>query len=133
MERRTFNITDWVIKVPVPTSPCCTDPPTYQEVTRAVNRCKAKASPCPLDQISVIVLKRCPYLRTVLHKLIVACWESGTLPDCWKNGFSILIYKKGDVNDPSNFRPITLQPALCKVFASILRDRLYKFVDQNNY
>ena len=112
MERKKFNIPDWMTKVPALTSPCCTDPPSYQEVTRAVNPSTAKASPCPLDQISITVLKRCPYLRTVLHKLIVAYWESGTLPDCWKNGFSILIYKKGDVNDSSYFRPITLQPAL---------------------
>ena len=31
---------------------------------------KSSASPCPLDQVSIIVLKKCPYLRTYLWKII---------------------------------------------------------------
>ena len=31
---------------------------------------KPSGSPCPLDQISVISLKRCPYLRTYLTEII---------------------------------------------------------------
>ena len=77
---RKFVMPDWIPSLPTPTHPCLTTPPTYAEVTRAINKSKSKASPCPLDQISVIVLKRCPILRTILHKLITECWNLGSIP-----------------------------------------------------
>ena len=79
------------------------------------------------------MLKRCPILRTILHKIIMECWRTSTIPSCWKRGLSILIYKKNDPADPSNFRPITLQPVLYKVLASIIRNRIYSFLEKNNF
>jgi hypothetical protein len=55
------------------------------------------------------------------------------IPDCWKGGATILIYKKGDTSDPANFRPITLQPIWYKIFASVLNVKLYAFLSDNNY
>ena len=130
---KLFKIPHWIPSLPPPSSVYNTEPPTYQEVTRAINKCKAKSCPCPLDQISVIMLKRCPQLRTVLHKLIVACWQKSCIPTCWKRGLTVLIYKKGDSNDPANFRPITLQPVMYKILSSVMRNRLFTFVDNNNY
>ena len=99
----------------------------------AIRKARAKGSPCPLDMISVIVLKRCPILRTILHKLIVACWEQKAIPTCWKRGFTVQIYKKGDTNEPSNFRPITLQPVLYKIYSAVIRNRIYMYLENNNY
>ena len=50
-----------------------------------------------------------------------------------KKAVSILIHKKGDSDKPENFRPITLEPVLLKVFTSLLRDRIYGFLQENNY
>ena len=94
---------------------------------------KASGSPCPLDQVSVICLKRCPYLRTYLTAIVVEIWKSGHIPVTWKKAFSILIHKKGESDKPKNFRPITLEPVLLKVFTSLLRDRIYGFLQENNY
>ena len=80
--------------------------PTYQEVTRVIRRMKAGKSPCPLDQVSVIVLKRCPYLRTLLTSIIEKVWQTKRIPSAWKAATTILIHKKGEANDPANFRPI---------------------------
>ena len=68
--------------------------PTYNEVAKAINRSKTGASPSPIDQLSCIMLKRCPILRTLLGKIIAECWNKCTVPDCWKRGSTILIYKK---------------------------------------
>ena len=70
---------------------------------------KTSGSPSPLDQISIICFKRCPYLRTYLTELMQAAWLSGTVPDKSKKACTILIHKKDDPNLPENFRPITLQ------------------------
>ena len=130
---KRFLFPDWIHRLKEPLNPCSIGAPTYQDVARAVRKTKAKGSPCPLDMISVIVLKRCPILRTILHKLIVACWETKTIPSCWKQGFTIQIFKKGDTNEPSNFRPITLQTVLYKIYAAVIRNRLYSYLEDNEY
>jgi len=55
------------------------------------------------------------------------------MPQFWKQSFPILIYKKGDIDDPENFRPITLQPVLYKIYAATLCHRLFDFIKYNNY
>ena len=41
--------------------------------------------------------------------------------------------QKGSPSDPSNFRPITLEPVLSKVFTSLIRNRIFTFVLDNNF
>ena len=77
---RTFNIPSWIPKFNSPTSPFNLDPPTYNEITNVTRKMKPSGSPCPLDQISVICLKRCPYLRTYLIEFIQTSWSSGPIP-----------------------------------------------------
>ena len=77
---------------------------------------KASGSPCPLDQVSVICLKRCPYLRLYLTAIVVEIWKSGHIPVVWIKAVSILIHKKGDSDKPENFRPITLGTRFAKSF-----------------
>ena len=90
-------------------------------------------SPCPLDQISVICLKRCPYLRTYLTEIIHVSWSSGIVPSEWKKACTILIHKKDVTDNPANFRPITLESVPLKVFTSCLRNKIFAFLSENNY
>ncbi|CAB4011028.1 Hypothetical predicted protein [Paramuricea clavata] len=94
---------------------------------------KLSGSPCPLDQLSIICFKRCPYLRTYLSELIHEVWLSGTVPNEWKKAGTILIHKKGNTDDPSNFRPITLESIPLKVFTPCLRNAIYSFLASNNF
>ena len=94
---------------------------------------KPSGSPCPLDHISVICLKRCPYLRTYFTEIIHAAWSSGTVPSEWKNACTILIHKKEETDNPANFRPTTLQSVPLKVFTSCLRNKMFTFLVENNY
>ena len=74
-------------------------PPTYKEIMKIIMKMKSSGSPYPLDQISEIILKRCPIRRTYV-------WKNKYFPTKWKNGITVLIYKKQDptlANDPANF------------------------------
>ena len=92
---------------------------------------KASGSPCPLDQISIICFKRCPFLRTVITRIFRIIWTSGHIPHEWKKACTILVHKKGNSDDPANFRPITLETVPLKIFTSCLRDSFYSFLTQN--
>ena len=94
---------------------------------------KSSGSPCPLDQISIISFKRCPYLRSYITEIIKVVWSSGTLPNDWKKACTVLAHKKGDSNDPGNFRPITLESIPLKIFTSALRNSIFDFLRSNNF
>ena len=130
---RLFNIPSWIPKLSDPEVQFNLDPPTYQQITNVIRKMKSSGSPCPLDQLSIICFKRCPYLRTYLSELIQEIWLSGTVPNEWKKACTILIHKKGNTDDPSNFRPITLESIPLKVFTSCLRNAIYSFLASNNF
>ena len=69
-------------------------PPTYAEVTNVIMKMKSSASPCPLDQISVIVFKKCLVLCSRLTNILQTACTEKTFPYLWNSG--VLAYKKGD-------------------------------------
>ena len=81
----------------------------------------------------MICFKRCPYLRTVITEIIAVVWKSGRVPSAWKRACTILVHKKGDHDDPANFRPITLQSVPLKIFTSCLHDTIFSFLKQNGF
>ena len=130
---KLFVIPSWIPKLSDPEVQFNLDPPTYQQITNVIRKMKSSDSPCPLDQLSIISFKHCPYLITYLTELIHDIWLSGTVPTEWKRACTILIHKKGNNNDPSNFRPITLESIPLKVFTFCLRNAVYFFLASNNF
>ena len=94
---------------------------------------RASGSPCPLDQIPVIVFKRSAYLRSYLTVIMNRIWASGKIPEAWKKAVSILIHKKDSTDDPQNFRPITLQSVALKIYTSSLRNKMFYFLKINGF
>ena len=130
---KLFVIPSWIPKLSDPEVQFNLDPLTYQQITNVIRKMKSSGSPCPLDQLSIISFKHCSFLRTYLTELIHDIWLSGTVPTEWKRACTILIHKKGNNNDPSNFRPITFESIPLKVFTSCLRNAVYSFLASNNF
>lgn len=66
------------------------------------------------------------YLHTLFNKLFLL----GYFPESWSEGFIVPVFKKGDVNDVSNYRGITLLSTLGKLFTRILNNRLNKWAEE---
>jgi hypothetical protein len=133
LKNSCINFPSWFKELHEPTKNFNLEAPSYREITKVINKIKANGSPCPNDQVSIIVLKKCPILRTALHRIIRHCWENNNFPTEWKYAFTILIYKRESNKDPSNFRPIALQPVLAKIYSSVIRNRIYTFLMQNQF
>ena len=58
--------------------------------------------------------------------------ETGIFPDALKISKTIPVYKKGDINSLSNYRPISLLPTLSKVFERVIYNQLYNYFVFNN-
>ena len=104
------------------------DPPMNQETTKVINYLYSSALPRPIYQISIIILKDCSIIRTMITKIIAYCWEHQYFPIKWKNGVTDLAYKSGSTSDPGNFRTITRQPVMSKIFNTIIKNRIYDYL-----
>ena len=60
------------------------------------------------------------------------CIEKQVFPECLKFAEVLPIFKKGDENLPSNYRPISLLSPLSKVFEKLLHKRMVKIFNKNN-
>ncbi|XP_035229972.1 uncharacterized protein LOC118201921 [Stegodyphus dumicola] len=68
----------------------------------------------------------------VLTVLFNICLRFRRIPHSWKNSRSILIYKKGDPDDPNNWRPISLCRTIAKIFSGLLATRLSDWLECND-
>ncbi|KAK3925231.1 hypothetical protein KUF71_002617 [Frankliniella fusca] len=102
--------------------PSLVAPFTREEVLARLQHCSDTA-PGP-DGIRYSTIKRRD--RGVLVTLIILnrCLREGRIPVSWKGARTVLIYKKGDKKDLSNWRPISLCDCFYKLFTGILAARL---------
>ena len=66
-----------------------------------------------------------------LRKLFNSILLSSHYPSEWSKGIISYIHKGDDIDDPNNYRGITLTSHLAKLFNSILNERLNKFLKEN--
>ncbi len=107
---------------------------TEAEILQTVQKMKPKTS-CGVDGLSNKVIK-----RIILHILAPLTYiinyhiKRATFPDEWKIAKVIPIYKKiGDVENSSNYRPISLLPTFSKIFEKIIEKRIRSYMDDNEY
>ena len=69
-----------------------------------------------------------PRLATIFRESL----DTGVLPRDWKLANVVPIYKKGQKDDPGNYRPVSLTSVPCKVLEGIIRDRLMAHLQSEN-
>ena len=103
-------------------------PDSVELKLRVLNPCSA-AGP---DEIHPHVLREARHaLCTPLALLYRRSLDTGAIPNDWKLGSIVPIYKKGDKKDPGNYRPVSLTAVTCKVMESLIRDELLKHLSDS--
>jgi ribonuclease HI len=108
--------------------------PEPKEVSEAIKQA-AKGKSTGTDNTAVETLaqligneQNSPTLA-ILHNLIVELWNDGPLPESWRTGQMILLYKDGSESAIGNYRPITLLQASYKLYSHILCSRATEFLE----
>ena len=108
------------------------DPISEIEIISTTKKLKTKKAP-GLDRIHNEMLKcGIHYLAFSLSILFNTILKCGYLPASWSKGMITAIYKSGDKSDPWNYRGICVSSCLCKLFCSILNQRLHNFIQERN-
>jgi hypothetical protein len=100
---------------------------TSNEIRRTVDSLPANSS-VGHDGISVEMLKKSPAAVYVALEIIFnASIDTGTFPSQWKEALITPIYKKGNIYDPANYRPIALLSIISKVLERLISVQLREY------
>lgn len=68
------------------------------------------------------------YLTTIINTSI----NTGIFPAAWKHAVVTPLHKKGDMENTSNYRPISLLPIFSKILEKIIANQLTLFLENNH-
>jgi len=102
---------------------------TCEECCRAIDSMKGNKSP-GIDGLTVEFYK---YFWPLVGDLLVAtfneCYDKGILADSQRMSVLSLIFKKGNTDDISNYRPISLTNVDYRILSFVLSNRLQNVID----
>ena len=89
---------------------------------------------CGTDGIASYFLKiALPVISESLCDIFNLSIATGCFPDSWKIARVAPIFKSGQTNDRSNYRPISVLPVLARVFEKLIFNQLYDYLDKNKH
>lgn len=97
------------------------------EILSSIKGIKIDSSPGP-DGILVRTIK-CLKIAGVLSTLSTLMLNFNMVPSSFHEAYTILIYKSGDINNPNNWRPISICSILRRIIERVLDKRLRDYIN----
>jgi hypothetical protein len=106
-----------------------TDP---SEVSRILFNLKTSSAP-GWDNIPTQFLKLAnDTLVPIISHLANLCFNQGVFPNALKQAVITPVYKSGNRDNVSNYRPISVLPSISKIIEKIINNRLINYLDKFN-
>ena len=85
------------------------------------------------DNIPAMVLNKCSFsIAPLLCTIFRSSISTGVVPEDWRKANITPIFKKGDRNLASNYRPVSLTSLCCKLLEHIITSNIMYHLDQYN-
>ncbi|CAF0936635.1 unnamed protein product [Brachionus calyciflorus] len=83
-----------------------------------------------VDGISPVLLNECAEcFKTPISLIFKKSFNCSLLPSAWRNANITPIFKKGQRNVASNYRPISLTSIICKVMEKLIKNSMVEFLE----
>lgn len=105
---------------------------TKESVKNKLKNLKTNKAMGP-DGIPAIILKElCEELCLPLSIIFNKSISTGEVPKEWKVAEVTAIFKKGNKQEPGNYRPVSLTSISCKILESIVTDSIRNYMETNS-
>jgi hypothetical protein len=85
------------------------------------------------DHIPIRILKEAAQqIAPVLQVIFAQSYQTGTLLQDWLSANVVAIYKKGNRNEPANYRPVSLTCVITKLMEHIIFHSIMDHIDSHN-
>ncbi|KAE9420456.1 hypothetical protein Angca_007357, partial [Angiostrongylus cantonensis] len=100
------------------------------EIRHAISSVTNRTAADP-DRIRSKLLKNLrPVLVNTLARLFTRYLSECKVPTQRKNGKTVLLFKKGDLHDIGNYRPICMQSVVYKLFTRVVVNKIDRRLDE---
>lgn len=105
---------------------------TPLEVKATMKKLKRNKATGPDHIHNFLLVTAADVLAGPLTLFFNRCLRVGVFPNCWKHAHVTPIYKKGDRDNCTNYRPVSLLSCVGKLLERCIHTHLYEFFTGNN-
>jgi len=103
---------------------------TKEKVTEELEKLRTDKSP-GTDAMHPKFLKEVrEELGGILSNIMEQSMKTGEIPQEWRDALIVPIFKKGNRNEASNYRPVSLTSIVCKVMERIIKDQMMEHYEK---
>ena len=106
--------------------------PCVAEIDRALKQLACHKAGTSNGLVNELLKHGGPAFTSMFHCLVSVLWETECVPQHWRAGDIVNLFKKGDRADPGNYRGITLLDVVGKFYTTILNNRLMSWLDAHS-
>ena len=107
-------------------------PITLAEVSHVVKAIKNNKSAGSDGIVGELIKYGGEPMCEMLLTLFNLSWDKEHAPSFWREGLIVSLFKKGDKEDPGNYRGITLLNVVGKLYSRVINNRLLKHLELNH-
>ena len=107
-------------------------PISKDEILTAIRKLKNGKAAGPDGLIGEFYKFAATEIIDYLHELFNKLFDNGFYPNDWSESIILPLFKKGNVNDPNNYRGISLCNIASKLYSSVINNRIKFWIEINN-
>ena len=104
-------------------------PITIDEIIKVLSQLKHNKSADLNGVVADVFIESKQFISPFLCSIFNHIFNTGIYPEAWSKGAIIPIYKKGDPNNPTSYRGITIVNTMAKILSLLLRVCINKWCD----
>ncbi len=101
---------------------------TMNEINYAIEKLNTKTSVDNTGISNMMIKNTSQSLRTIMLAIFNKCMEMKKIPSCYKEAVVTMLHKKDDPSEIKNYRPISVTPAIMRLFERLISIRLWSFL-----
>uniref|UniRef100_K7EYU7 Reverse transcriptase domain-containing protein n=1 Tax=Pelodiscus sinensis TaxID=13735 RepID=K7EYU7_PELSI len=102
-----------------------------EQVKNHVGKLDVSKSPGPDEMHPRILKELIEEVSEPLAMIFEKSWQTGEIPEDWKRANIVPIYKKGNKNNPGNYRPVSLTSVPGKIMEQVIKEIICKHLEGN--